>query len=152
MITYQEEEYAEVIDELKPLLVDHYHEVAMYQDEIELNPNYVEYGALAGLGMLHILTARDEGKVVGYVVSILNHNLHYMDHLFCVNDVLYVDPEYRHTEVAPNMLSELEAIMREKGVSVMTYHMKVFKSFETLMDLLGFDHAEHLYMKYIKED
>lgn len=154
MITYQEEKFDDVIEEMKPLLEDHYVEVAMYQDKIELNPNWGIYQAMNDVGNVHIFTARDDerdGKLIGYCVTFMQNNPHYMDHEYAVNDVIYVDPEYRHTEVAPMMLSELEKIMKSQGVSVMTFHMKTHLPFETLMQSLGYDDAEKLYTKYIKD-
>lgn len=151
MIEYNEEKFEEVIEELKPLLNDHYEEIAIYQDKIDLNPNYEMYKALEDLGNLHVLTARDEGRLVGYCVTFIQSHPHYIDHLFAANDILYIMPDYRHTELAPNMLNVLEEIMKEKEVSVMTFHMKTYKPFETLMDFLAFDKTEHLYTKYIGE-
>ncbi len=152
MITYQEELYDDIIEEMKPLFVEHYHEVAMYQDKIDLNPDYVAYKAMADAGVIHFLTVRDEGKMIGYTVTLLHAHPHYKDHDMAVNDILYVHPDYRHGEVAPTLLSKLEQIMKQNGVSVMTFHMKTHKPFETLMSFLAYDKAEALFMKYIKED
>jgi GNAT superfamily N-acetyltransferase len=152
MITYQRERYNEVIEDIKPLLEEHYKEIALYQDHIELNPNYAMYEAMDQIESLHIYTARDDGKLIGYVVSFLQNHPHYMDHNYVINDILYVAPEHRHSEVAVELLEGLEKIMVEEGASVMTFHMKAYKTFETLMDFLGYDKAEFLYSKFIGKD
>lgn len=154
MITYQQERYADVIDEMKPLLERHYEEVAAYKDRIKFNPDYAGYEAMDALGILDIFTARDtdaNNALVGYCVSFVNAHPHYSDHVYAVNDVVYVDPDYRHGEVAPEMISRLEKRLEEMGVSVMTFHMKTYKPFRTLMESLGFDEIESMYSKYIKE-
>ena len=151
MVRFEEEKFEDIIDEMKPLLQEHYKEIAMYKDKISLNPNYELYQAMADAGTLHILAARHGTVLVGYCVTFVNKHPHYNDHLYAVNDVVYLDPAYRHSAVAPEMIAELERMMLEKGVSVMTFHMKTYQPFETLMDFMGFEKAEYLYSKYIKD-
>ena len=151
MVRFEEEKFEYIIDEMKPLLEKHYDEIAMYKDQISLNPNYDLYKIMDDTGSLHILAARDGTVLVGYCVTFINYHPHYKDHVYAVNDVIYIDPGYRHTSVAPEMVSELERLMMEKGVSVMTFHMKTYKPFESLMEMMGFDKAEYMYSKYIKD-
>lgn len=150
MITYQTEAYHEVIEDLKEILPQHYEEVALYRDKIDLNPDYDFYeDGYYEANSIHFFTARDNGKLVGYVVTMIYPNPHYKDHIYAVNDLLYVLPEYRHTEVAVQMLKQFEQEMKDLGVSVMTMHMKTYKTFEALMDSLEFDKSEYLFTKYI---
>lgn len=154
MITYQKEDYKDVIEEMKPLLREHYEEIAMYKDRIAFNPNYDLYEHMDATGDVHIFTARDEdanNALVGYVVTFMQHHPHYSDHIYAVNDVIFVADAYRHTEVAPEMISQLEVLLQEEGVSVMTFHMKTYKPFVTLMESLGFEEFERLYSKYIRD-
>ena len=148
---YQEETFQAVIEDIKPLLEEHNKEVALYQDEIELDPAYHMYEAMYQAGSLDIFTAREEDTLVGYVLTFIHPSLHYQNDVFAVNDMLYVHPDYRHTEVAPTLLTELEKRMKEKGVSMMSFHMKTYKTFEALMDFLGYDKAEFLFTKLIKD-
>lgn len=153
MIKYQEEGFGPALyEELYPLLEKHYEEVAVFQEYIKLNPDQEFYQMAQDTGRLHILTVRDQGKLIGYTVTMVSKNPHYSDHVYAVNDVVYVDPEYRGGEVAPEMISKLEEIMEEKGVSVMTFHMKTFKPFQSLMYMMGFEDTERVYYKYIGQD
>lgn len=154
MITYQQETYAEVIDEIKPLLEQHHQEVDIYSDKVKINPDYNSFQVLESLGMLDIYTARDSdanNALIGYCVTLIQKHHHYSDHVYAINDILYVDPEYRHTEVAPELISKVEERMVSLGVSVMTFNMKPYKPFKTLMDSLGFEESEIQYSKYIKD-
>lgn len=147
---YSEETFVNVIEELKPLLVEHYKEVAMYQDKIELNPDYDLYKALDLMGNLKIYTMRTDDELTGYNVFFIKDHIHYKDHKFAINDVVYIHPDYRHDVDTPNFINYCEDKLKEEGVSVVTYHMKEHKPFHTLMGFLGYDHAEHLYTKYIE--
>lgn len=151
MYTYQEEKLADILEELKPLLQEHYKEIALYQDDIKLDPDYDLYLLMEEQGTLHVYTVRSD-QLVGYCITFVREHPHYKSDLYAVNDIVYVHPDHRHTEVAPVMLQNLETIMQERGVSVMTFHMKTYKTFEALMDFSGFDKVEYLYSKLLKEN
>lgn len=151
MIEYKEEKLHECLEEMKPLLLKHYEEVAMYQDKIDFNPDYDRYFQLEELGMIHIVTVRDEGKLIGYFLSLINYNLHYSDHLYAVNDILYVDESYRNEGVGQELFSKAEEFLLDKGVSVISIHMKTEKPFDSLCENLDYDYCERLYTKYIGE-
>jgi GNAT superfamily N-acetyltransferase len=149
MITYQVEKITDdFIEEVTPLLEEHYKDIAMYQDKIDLNPDWDTYKLIDGDGFVAI-TARDDEKLIGYTAYFIKNNLHYKDHIFAVNDVIYLDKEYRGGTTAVDMLMYTEEVLEDLGVSVATMHMKTFAPFETLMQCLSFDKAEFLYTKYI---
>jgi GNAT superfamily N-acetyltransferase len=151
-ISYQQERFEEIWPEIEPLLLAHYHEIAMYQDKIDLNPDraFYEYAQDAGRAYLHTVRCKDKG-LIGYAATFVNHNPHYMDHVYAVNDVIFIDPEYRGTDVSKTLMTLLEADMRTLGVSVMTFHMKEYKPFRSLMSSCGFELKEELWAKYIGE-
>ena len=148
---FQMEVLGECLEEMKPLLKEHYKEVAMYQDHIDLNPKYDLYQKMELGGYLSVFTARDQGRLVGYAIFFIDTHMHYQDHAYAVNDVLYIDPEYRHEGRAVSFLDWIEKQL-EKEVSVITYHMKIYKPFQSLMKYLQYDHAEHIYTKYVRKD
>jgi len=143
------ENYNHVIEELKPMLSEHYKEVAMYQDKIDLDPDYNVYKELQKQGVLHLFTWRDEGKIKGYNIFFVREHPHYKKNKFAHNDIVYVDPEYRHTKETIEFFEFCEQYLFEAGADVVTYHMKVNKTFNALMEHLIMDHAEHIYTKYI---
>ena len=149
MSTYQVEKMEDVIEEIKPLLELHYKEIALNKDVIALNPDYDKYLMLEELGMLHIVTVRDEGVLIAYYVSFVHHNIHYKDHIFAVNDIMYVANAYRGSTVAYRMLSYAEKELKKLGVSVMSVHMKADFPFERLCEKRGMKKAEYLYTKFI---
>jgi GNAT superfamily N-acetyltransferase len=153
MYIYEEEYFDDVIEELKPLIEEHYFEVENYLDSMLFDPDYELYSALAAAGHVHVLTARSEsGGIVGYTVTMVNPSLHCKKDKMAVNDALYVDPDHRGTECAVEMLSVLEKHMRSKDVSLMTFNMKAKKSYKSLMDKLGFKESETVFTKLIKEN
>lgn len=150
-ITYQVEPLVDFLDELAPLLAAHYEEVAMYKEHVKLDPDYDKYLALDKAGVLHCVTVRDAGKIIGYFLSFIHPHIHYQESVYAVNDILYLDPEYRGTDVAVKMFMFAEEQLKAEGVDVMVLHMKTSLPFEGLAKFLHYDKAEYNYSKYIGE-
>jgi GNAT superfamily N-acetyltransferase len=151
MITYQEESVQDCLEEIKPLIEAHWEEIAIHKDRIKLNPDFDKYLLLDSLGMLHILTARDDEELVGYFISFIQPNMHYKDEMFAINDILYIKPEHRKGTVGYRLFKKAEASLKEIGVSVIIIHAKVKNDFKPLMDKLDYERIEYTYSKYIGE-
>ncbi len=148
MITYQEETVDDVINDIKPLLEEHYTEIARHQDKIALNPDYDVYYNMEKLGFLHIVTARDDGELVGYFISAMMANPHYKDHMMAKNDLMYVAPSHRGRLTAPKMIMYAIKQLKDKGVSVLHTHIKTEHDYSSFLERMGFVEIEkvHEYM------
>lgn len=142
---------SDILEQIKPLLEAHYQEVAFSKDRIRFNPDYDKYLKLDEMGMLHCVCAFNGDSPVGYFFSFIQPNLHYQDHIYAANDVLYLDPSCRGRGVAESMFSFAEADLKKKGVSVITIHMKTHVPFDKLCEKLGYTYIERIYAKYIKD-
>ena len=147
MITYHVESFASAYEEALPLLQAHWHEIALNQDSIKLNPDFEAYQNLEDQGRLHIYTAREGDKLVGYFAVIAIEHLHYKDHIFAHNDVIYVDPEYRKGFTAWRLIKFAEQQLILSGVSVMMINIKRHKPFDKLLQRLNFKETESIYSK-----
>lgn len=152
MITYQLESVESVLEEIIPLAEEHHLEVDLYKDLIHFNPDYEGLKHLDNVGIGYLHTARDNEVLIGYTFSLVTHHLHYKDHFYSQNSLLFICPEYRHLGIAQELLRTEEQFMKELGVSVQMVNMKDNHRFETMMTELGFDKAEICYHKYIKEE
>ncbi|QDP53387.1 MAG: hypothetical protein Unbinned6805contig1000_49 [Prokaryotic dsDNA virus sp.] len=149
MYKFQIEKLKDIIEEIKPLLEDHWEEVAWYKDKIKLNPDYDKYLKIEELDMVVVVTVRYNDKLIGYNINFINTNLHYSDHVFAVNDIVFLHPNHRHSGVALEMLSFTEEELKNRGVSVVTFHMKLAHPFKTLMEQAEFSPQEYIYSKFI---
>ena len=143
------ERLSSFINELKPLLEKHYKEVHVYRKVVDFNPDYETYLSLDEAGVLHCVTARVDGKLVGYFISTVSASLHYMDHKYAVNDVVYIDKGLRGSNLAYDMISFAENEYKKMGVSVYTLHIKTAIPCEKLMNSLELKKIESIYSKYI---
>lgn len=151
MITIAHEAYESVKDELSELIYLHWEEIALYQDHIKLNPNWKEYARLSASGALRMFTVRDDGELVGYFVLVVSPSLHYSDHVFATNDVIFIKPEFRKGTAGGRLIKFAEDQLRAEGVTLMTVNTKVHAPFDPLMERMGFDLIERIYAKCFKE-
>ena len=149
MIKYQQESLVTVKEEARPLLEKHWEEIALNKDKIKLNPDWDAYANLEDVGILKIFTARDEGKLVGYFVVFVNRHIHYKDHLFAYNDILFLDADYRKGFTGPKLMKFAEKCLKEDGVTAVVVNTKRHKPFDVLLKWLGYKHIENLYSKVL---
>jgi len=148
-LKYQQEFLSQVKDECKYLIQLHWDEIALHKDVIRLNPDWEAYQNLEDNHKLRVFTARDEGKLVGYFVVLVGTNLHYKDHLFANNDIIYLHGDYRKGFAGVRLIKFAEKCLKDDGVSVLTINTKVHQPFYKLLDRLEFNEVERVYSKYL---
>jgi GNAT superfamily N-acetyltransferase len=149
VITYQQESLSTCKEDAIPLLEKHWEEIALNKDKIKLNPDWDAYADLEDAGILKIFTARDGGRLVGYFVTFVKAHIHYKDHLFAYNDILFLSPDKRKGFVGPKLMKFAEKCLKEDGVCVLVVNTKLHKPFDTLLKWLGYKHIENLYSKVL---
>lgn len=149
-ITYQQEFLDTVEKDIKPLLEDHWEEVAVNKSMIKMNPDWDAYHNLENNGALKIFTARSEDQLIGYFVVLLRNHIHYKDHIFAANDVLFLKQEYRKGFTGAKLMKFAEKCLKEDGVSVLVVNTKRHKPFDGLLEWLGYSHIENVYSKYLR--
>jgi GNAT superfamily N-acetyltransferase len=149
MMKIQLESMTNVKKDIEPLLEEHWELVALNQGKIKLNPDYEEYARLDAAGVLKCFTARKDGALVGYFILLVSKSIHYSDHLFAVNDVIFVKPDSRAGATGYKLIKYAEDYCKDMGVSVLTLNTKVHLPFDKLMLHMGFDLIERIYSKYL---
>ena len=149
MIKYQQESLVTVKEDARPLLEKHWEEIALNKDKIKLNPDWDIYADLEDAGVLKIFTARSDGKLVGYFVVFVKAHIHYKDHLFAYNDILFLSREYRKGYTGAKLIKFAEKCLKEDGVSVVVVNTKRHKPSDVLLKWLGYKHIENIYSKVL---
>jgi len=149
---YQQEFLEQVEKDILVLIDLHYKEIALNQSKVKLNPDWDIYAALEAEGKLKIFTARDAGVLVGYFVVVVGVNMHYKDHLFACNDIIYLHKDYRRGFAGVKLIKFAKACLTEDGVSVLTINTKVHQPFDKLLGRLGFNLIERVYSSYLQGD
>jgi GNAT superfamily N-acetyltransferase len=140
-----------LIEDLKPLLDLHYEELTLHKEHVKLNPDFNRYKALADSGILQIVTARDQGRLVGYSIWVVNTNLHYQDCVMANNDVLYLHPDYRKGTLGIKLIKESEKILKDQGVIKILWHIKHAKDFRNILYRMGYADEDIIVGKILKD-
>lgn len=149
---YQQEFLDQVKDDILSLLDLHYKEIALNQDKIKLNPDWDVYSGLEQQGKLKIFTARDNDTLVGYFVVVVGVNMHYKDHTFACNDIIYLHKDYRKGFAGIKLIKFAKKCLTEDGVSVLAINTKVHQPFDKVLERLGFNLIERVYSSYLQGD
>lgn len=149
-ITYQQEFLVTTEKDARPLLEKHWQEIAVNKEHIKLNPDWEAYADLEASGNLKIFTARDGSALVGYFVVFVRNHIHYKDHLFAHNDILFLSEPYRKGFTGIKLIKFAEECLKADGVSVLTINTKTHKPFDGVLQRLGFNHVENIYSKLLR--
>ena len=148
-VRYQQEFLASVYIEIQQLLDLHWQDIALNQDKIKLNPDWDRYEEAEKRDELKIFTARQDEKLVGYFVCLVQVSLHYKDHKFAHNDVLYLHPDYRKGLAGWRLMKFAQNCLSEDDVSLLMVNTKIHKPFDVLLKRLGYNHVENVYSKVL---
>lgn len=153
-LDYRWERFGTFAKELPPLFKRHWQEIALNQDNIPLDPDWERYFAFDLSGVLHCLTVRSNGVLVGYVFVFVFPHLHYASTAWAQGDIFWLDPAYRRGLAGYRMLRLVEQGLKEVGVKVI--HLNTKLHFEAsrgtigkLLARLGYKPTDVVYSKFI---
>jgi GNAT superfamily N-acetyltransferase len=158
MITYQTEKFGDVLEEFKSAyMLMHYEDLASNRDSIPLDPDFDKMFWLESQDKFHIVTARDDGKLIGYHSAITDTGLNYKSTWFAFTHIYYLDKEYRGGRNGLRLLQaaekQLDEVRKAKGVAVMDWSMpcKVYQDHSNLFEkALNFTLREKVFRKLLK--
>jgi GNAT superfamily N-acetyltransferase len=151
VITYQVEQWRDIVAEMEVLWPAHWEEIAINRDSIKLAPDYQSYEAFADSGALHIVTAREAGKIAGYHITIVRPHLHYKNDLHGFTDVYYIQPEHRQGWVGVKLFKYVEKTLKARGVKKLFTGTKLHLDMGRIFERLGFHETERLYTKVLND-
>lgn len=146
------ESWAQYWPEAKPLVELHWQEIALDQEHVPLAVDEAGYVALDGAGILHIVTARDEGRLVGYWLGMVKGHLHYRTTLHAVMDVVWLHPAYRRGVNGYQLFHAVERTLRQRGVVKVIMGCKLHLDFSRLYARLGYHEIERTWSKLLREE
>ena len=139
------ENFSNIKREIQPLIEQHYKEIALNQKHIKLNPDWKQYARLDAINALRCFTYRIDGELVGYFVVIVNKSLHYQDHLFAHNDVIFIKKGHRRGLTGYKLIKGALEHLKSEGVALVTINTKTHQPFDVILERLGMNKIEHVY-------
>lgn len=142
-IRFARESMAAVLDEIKPLLFEHWTEVAHYGD-IPLDPAWDAYAKAEELGTLRIFTARANFALIGYCIYVVSPGLHYKSTLYANQDILFLGAQHRRGGTGHRLVKFTEGELRAEGVQVMLQHVKAKRDFRPMLERDGYELIDYV--------
>jgi GNAT superfamily N-acetyltransferase len=142
--------YDAFLNEGAELICAQWDEVKLFPGVLSLHPWSGMYRRAEMGRCLHILTARDAGKLVGYLGIIISR--HPMDETAtCVWDAfIYASPAYRQHWLGIRLLKEGIVCARQLGASIVFFHERARHRGGGYLRRLGFEPHEITYSMVLK--
>lgn len=152
MITYALEPWARYYRDCQTLWLEHYDEIAVQKDRMPMRPDVAAYQGLEAMGALQILVARDDGRMVGYVVSIIRPHMHYADVQCGFEDAYFLTKSHRRGMIGVRLISQAVRHMRAVGCKKAFFTTKLALDMGRIFEHLGFAQTDAIYSKWIEGD
>ena len=92
MTTFQVESVEEWASEAGQLIRDHWQELGLDLD-LEIAPDFAKMKAMEDVGMFKVVTVREDGVMVGYLLAVVSKHQHYRTSpLMLIVDAYYISP------------------------------------------------------------
>ena len=151
MISFYNESFDDVKQDIISLIKLHYDEIALDKEHIPLDPDWEKYKQLYDAKRLLIITARDDSKLVGYSIFFVSNHPHYKSSVYANNDLLFLHPDYRKGSLGIKLIKVSEKILKEIGVVKILWHIKFNKDFRVLLHRMGYIDEDVILGKIVKD-
>jgi hypothetical protein len=143
MLSYQAEKWGDVQAELEAIMPSHYAELAEDKESMPLDIEHETYRTLDENQQLLLVTARDNGILVGYCITFVRRHMHYSS-LCGFVDLYYLLPDYRMGLNGLRLFRVVLEKLKCLGVVKVYVSTKISLNRGKLFERLGF-HATDIY-------
>lgn len=151
MLTAAPEPFTPFLEEVKPLLPEHYEELALDKDRVPLSPQYDEYLKRDAQGMILCVAVRDAGELVGYFIGFVAPGLHYSTCLTLHLDIFWIHPDHRGQKGGFMLFKAVEAEARRRGVQRLFVGSKCHLPADFLFEKLGYRQVETVWSAMLED-
>lgn len=149
MITFQRELVLAFIDEAGELFKAHAEELKPHPNT-KLNVRFDKFIQAEELDALRIYTVREDQKLVGYCLFLLQDHWHYADEREAQSTALYLSPSLRGKGIGKGFLAYCDTQLKLENVQVIYHHVKATHSFAPLLEKLGYGLIDFTYFKRLE--
>jgi GNAT superfamily N-acetyltransferase len=151
VVTIQTEKWATFYPDGSSIFPEHHKELALYPEEIPLSIDEAKYELLDKADILLIVTARDEGRLVGYWLWFIMPHPHYAAAgPMALTDMYFVLPEYRRG-VGAKLEVASEAEYTKRGCVKAITSCKAHRDHRPFFERLGWELSDYTMVKLLKK-
>jgi len=124
-VTFQRERLPPILREILPLLRKDWEENGIDRDKVPFSLDLDQYLRYDLAGVLQIVTARDQGTLVGYIFAFVHPHIDHSGLGWAMLTWYWLYVEYRGGGIGDAMLRAMEKFLREAKVSVVEATRKI---------------------------
>ena len=148
MTTFQVESVEEWASEAGQLIRDHWQELGLDLD-LEIAPDFAKMKAMEDVGMFKVVTVREDGVMVGYLLAVVSKHLHYRTSpLMLIVDAYYISPLCR-TGTGVKLIRFTETFAHRMGAIKIYFTCKVHRDHSKLFLALGYRLSDYAFTRRI---
>lgn len=145
-VVYQEETFAACQTEIEALATGQWEEMAKEFEGIPLDPQWDLYRRVENAGSGVLVTAREEGKLVGYVGAAIMQFASSKDVKTANGLPYFVVPCWARGVILRDMMKHLFKVLKARGVRLATLKTHPWASAAPILEHLKMRPIETLYM------
>jgi hypothetical protein len=150
MVTIKTESWKAIDQEIETISPLHWKELALDQLLFTPDLDHERYLKMDELGMMHVVTARDDHKLVGYIICFVMPHFHYKSSgLTALADMYYLLHEYRKGGLGARMFMEMERGLKARNVIRAHMSCKVHDDHQVLFEKMGWTFTDKTFSKLL---
>lgn len=130
-------------------LVGQYTATPAHTDLPAYDHDWTAYMSMQAQDMTVFVTAREDGKLVGYAMYVITPMLHHCKYLMAVCDALVTWYTHRGQGIGRLLYEVAEKECIDRGANRIVNHHRLCYGAEPIFPKLGFKLIEHVYMKEV---
>lgn len=136
-VTYQKERFKDVMAELPELFVESYEEYEIDKDIIPFEVDLVRLLETEANGVLHLLTARDDEKLIGYVLIYITTTTHHRNTKMAATDSIHIsNAVVNRGIILRRLIEESKKLARDFGAKKLYFRVKAGSSASKLLSAM----------------
>lgn len=150
MVQITSEKWATIDQDIEAVAAYHWDDLALDKLLFVRDLDHEKYFQMDQLGMLHIVTARDDGKLVGYIICFVMPHIHYKSSgLVALADMYFILKEYRQGGLGVRMFRYMEAGLKFRGVIRAHMSCKLHENHTKLFEGMGWTLTDLTFSKLL---
>lgn len=141
---------APILREILPLIRQDWLENGIDHDKVPLEPDLKRYLDLDLVGILQIVTARDDDLLVGYVFAYVHPHIDHCRIGWAMLTWYWLFPEYRRQGIGDAMINTMEQFLRAADVRVVEVSKKLHTTHK-LFDRRGYRDVDVVKRKLLED-
>lgn len=149
-LAYAVERITACWDELAPLAAAHFAEVKSAELPRELSLDRESYAQAEAQGIHVFVTARDAGRLVGYLSMCLRRHPH-AETCGAWQDAIYLHPDHRQGWNGQGLIAAADSWLREHGATVVYHFAPTAHDYGPVLRTLGYNPIEIVWCRHLHQ-